>query len=266
MDTEHEDRLEHRRDELRRIVYGTPGGATEEDAAELGAIERELAERDRRAAGAAVASVTDDARASVTEADAAGSITDRATARRARRRLLAAGIAVLALIGAGIGLSVPVREALSPPQGLGVFDRAPAAEELERGGRVATFARLSPDEATTLRSLGRVFGYDFWVYRNTNQVCLLSQRPFFFEWVRSCSSHAGFERFGLSRRIVGDDIRDGARPRRIRPDDIVVVTWGPESTEVEWEVLPAPPEGSAPMTYEEWSSARRTAGVGPDGR
>ena len=47
MDTEPEDRLERRRDELRRIVYGTRGGVPEDDAAELAAVEQELAERDQ---------------------------------------------------------------------------------------------------------------------------------------------------------------------------------------------------------------------------
>ena len=38
--------------------------------------------------------------------------------------------------------------------------------------------------------------------------------------------------------IAADDIRDGARPRRIGPGDVVVITWGPDSTDVEWVVEP----------------------------
>ena len=53
----------------------------------------------------------------------------------------------------------------------------------------------------------------------------------------------GVAAHGLTRRIPADDIRDGARPRRIGPGDVVVVTWGPESTEVEWTVEPHGPAG-----------------------
>ena len=93
-------------------------------------------------------------------------------------------------------------------------------------------------DIASLRSLGRAFGHDFWVFRDDQRVCLISRREFFFGWVETCASLEVFAANGLTRRIPADDIRDGARPRRIGPGDVVVVTWGPESTEVEWTVEP----------------------------
>ena len=45
MGTDQDDQLERRRDELRRIVYGQPGEPSPEVAAELAALEEELAVR-----------------------------------------------------------------------------------------------------------------------------------------------------------------------------------------------------------------------------
>lgn len=252
METADEDRLARRRDELQRIVFGTPGGAQAEAEEELVAVERELAARRGDEPDVVGAATLPDA--VIPEA-----IADRASRPRGRRRLIATAV-VLVLIGVGVALSGGVREALSPPRGVGIFERAPSAAELALVDRVAQTASVSADDALSLRSLGRVFGYDFWAYRNGHQVCLLSQRPFFFDWVRTCASHHGFERFGLSRRISGGDIRSIARPQRIQPDDVVVVSWGPDSIEVEWYVEPAESsrgfgvDGTDPMTYEEWSS------------
>jgi hypothetical protein len=130
----------------------------------------------------------------------------------------------------------PAREALSPPRGLAVFERAQTAEERGRTDEIATAAELQPSEAASLRTLGRAFGHDFWAFRDDDRVCLLVRRQFFFSWVTNCTSIEGFAAHGLSRRIVADDIRDGARPRRIGPGDVVVTTWGPESIELEWTV------------------------------
>ena len=152
--------------------------------------------------------------------------------------MFAALLGVLVVIAVAAALLATVRGALSPPQGLGVFERAQTAEELDRADEVATGARLQPADTEALRSLGRAFGHDFWVYRDDERVCLLSQRQYFFEWVETCASPEVFAAHGLTRRIAADDIRDGARPRRIGPGDVVVVTWGPESTEVEWTVEP----------------------------
>ncbi|MDQ2699617.1 MAG: hypothetical protein M3Y46_12565 [Actinomycetota bacterium] len=287
MGTADEDRLERRRDELRRIVFGTPGGAPVDAEEELVAIERELAARraregvdhdERRAtapgAGAELDATAASDRRALDDHDAAAVdaaanpelVARRSSRSRGHRRGIAVA-GVLVLVGAGAVLSSGVREALSPARGLEIFEREPSARELVLVDRVATTASVSADDAVSLRSLGRVFGYDFWAYRNPHQVCLLSQRPFFFDWVRTCASHRGFDRFGLSRRISGGDIRSIARPQRIQPDDVVVVSWGPDSIDIEWYVERPDParglEGPVPMTYGEWSSSRLA--VRPDG-
>jgi hypothetical protein len=253
MSTEEEDPLERRREELRRIVYGAPGEPADDVAAELAAVERELEGHDAaRSAGAEAsdspARWTDESGAPIGEADdeVDGTTADpdaapdaARPARAPGRRLLIAAIAVLVLIVAGIAVIGPVRELLSPPRGLGVFERPATAEELELADRVAAATDLDAEDASTLRAVGRVFGHWFWVHRDGDQVCLLSQRDFFFEWVSACTTLEEFRRSGLRRWIAGDDIRDSARPPRIRPEDLVEVFWGPQSIEVEWRVLPA---------------------------
>lgn len=222
-----EDPQEDRRDELRRIIYGMSGEPPGDLVAELAAIERERAGRTGPGAP---------------DRDPAVAPSVVAAIRPPGRRLLIVALGALvalALIMVGVAVIGPMREVLSPPRGLDVFERDRTAEERELADQVANAARLGPDDATTLRSVGRVFGYKFWVHRAGDEVCLLSQRPFWFEWVRTCADLEEFREEGLSRRIVGDDIGSGVRPRRIRPDDIVLVTWGPRSIEVEWEVLPA---------------------------
>lgn len=282
MDTENEDQLEHRRDELRRIVYGMPGEPAPEVAAELAAVEAELVVRHRgdesdasahrdhadpdhpapTGRAGAWAETVEPLQPAVPAAAVAAEppvsngpdvpngpyalngpngpeASDSGARRRpTRSRLLAAAVAVLVLVGGGIALLGPVRDALSPPHGLGVFERDQTPEELDRSDEVATGAGLQTSAIASLRWLGRAFGHDFWVFRDDRRVCLLSRREFFFGWVETCASIEVFAAHGLTRRIPADDIRDGARPRRIGPGDVVVVTWGPESTEVEWTVEP----------------------------
>jgi hypothetical protein len=258
MGTADEDRLERRRDELRRIVFGTPGGAPADAEEELVAVERELA---AATAASERPALDGDQRTAAHAGTNPEFVADHPSRSRGHRRMIAVAV-VLVLIGAGAVLSSGVRDALSPARGLEIFEREPSARELALVDRVVTTASVSPDDAVNLRSLGRVFGYDFWAYRNPHQVCMLSQRPFFFDWVRTCASHRGFDRSGLSRRISGDDIRSIARPKRIQPDDVVVVSWGPDSIDIEWYVERPDParelevDGPLPMTYEEWSSSR----------
>ena len=153
--------------------------------------------------------------------------------------MLGGTLAVIVAIAVAFAVLAPARDALSPKRGLGVFEREQTEEELDRANQVATGVGLeSEEDVATLRSLGRAFGYDFWVWRNDERVCLLSQRQYFFEWVETCASIEVFGRYGLTRLIAADDIRDGARPRRIGPGDVVVITWGPDSTDVEWVVEP----------------------------
>ncbi len=153
--------------------------------------------------------------------------------------LLGGTLAVLVVIAIAVAVLAPARDALSPPRGLGVFEREQTEEELDRVNQVATGVGMeSEEDVATLRSLGRAFGYDFWAWRNDERVCLLSQRQYFFEWVETCASLEVFGRYGLTRLIAADDIRNGARPKRIGPGDVVVITWGPDSTDVEWVVEP----------------------------
>lgn len=249
MDAEPEDPLERRRDELRRIVYGTPGEPPEDVVAELAAVERELAARDEPVDVAASDSLdrgtpdepaprpgTADDEDGTDDSDAATSVTERL--QQVRRRPLTIAIVATVLLGAALALISPVRELLSPPRGLAIFERPANAEEQVRADRVAAGAGLESDVAASLRSVGRVFGYDFWVMQEGRQVCLISQREFWFDWVADCVQIDEFGESELTRRISGDDIRDEDRPPRIRPEDTVLVSWGPRSTEVEWEVVP----------------------------
>jgi len=252
MGTDQDDQLERRRDELRRIVYGQPGEPSPEVAAELAALEEELAVRPPDDAGSdhagAEAAAANDAGADDADDDEGsvppdGSAASDGPAPSPRRRrvawVLGGTLAVLVAIAVAFAVLAPARDALSPKRGLGVFEREQTEVELDRANQVATGVGLeSEEDVATLRSLGRAFGYDFWVWRNDERVCLLSQRQYFFEWVETCASIEVFGRYGLTRLIAADDIRDGARPRRIGPGDVVVITWGPDSTDVEWVVEP----------------------------
>ncbi|RXZ72606.1 hypothetical protein [Agromyces albus] len=229
-----EDDLERRRDELRRIVYGAPGEPPAAVAAELAAVERELAARQ---------CLSIDAVEAVDRVDAVDDAEKPAASPQPPRRLsrgwsfLVAAAAIL-LVAVGLAVLAPVREALSPPRGLEVFDRPPTAEERDRAREVVVGAHLEARGAVVLRSLGHVVGYEFWAMLDGDQVCLLSRREFFFDWFATCTSRERFDTYGLTRWISVDDIRHGARPSRALPDDIVVASWGPRSSEVEWRVAP----------------------------
>ena len=277
MGIEHEDPLDRRRDELRRIVYGTRDGAQSDAAVELAEIEAELAARARAAAppepaasvptpspgarsrsditrttGAAGREAAEAFAADAADEDASESREVRTTTataspvveeppprwRPTRTQAIVAAIVAVLVIATAIALVGPARDALSPPRGLGVFEHELLPDDLDVVDQVATGARLQPDEAATLRSLGRAFGYEFWVFRDGGAVCMLSRRLYFFDWERSCATLDEFQANGLTRRIAADDIRDGARPRRVGPGDEVVVTWGPDSTDIEWTVEP----------------------------
>lgn len=270
MGIEHEDPLERRRDELRRIVYGTRGGAESDAATELAEVEAELAARARAAAApvpaASVAPVSvgraDSSRPTLpavpdraedaADDDASSAREPRTTTttappvveeppprwRPTRTQAIVAAIVAVLVVATGIALVGPARDALSPPRGLGVFEHELLPDDLEVVDQVATGARLGPDEAATLRPLGRAFGYEFWVFRDDGRICMLSRRLYFFDWERSCATLQEFQAHGLARRIAADDIRNGARPRVVGPGDVVLVTWGAESTEIEWEVEP----------------------------
>ena len=232
MDTEPHDPRERRRDELRRIVYGAPGEPPAGAVAELFTLEASLA------AG-------DDGDGSARSERSAGIDTAAAQpvdAPPARRRVSRWGIAA-ALVAVAVGAAIvigPARFTLSPPRGLEVFSRAPTDEERAVADDVVSAAQLRETSATALRSLGSLFGYEFWAYRAGDRVCLLSQREFWFAWVDECVSAEEFGRSGLTRSIPADDLRDGAGLRDLQADDVLLVRWGPRSTALEWWIASDP--------------------------
>jgi hypothetical protein len=250
MSTASGDPLERRRDELLAIVYGPAGEASDEVVAELTALEQALGARRGEAGPIASRPSTESPESPESSesseslardpSDGSGATLARGRMRTPRRvRAIAIASAVVMLIAAGIVLIVPVRTMLSPARGLETFERPATLEEGLRAGRVADAAHLQPGDAETLRAVGRVFGHEFWVYRDAGgRVCLLSKRDYWFEWIDECVPLAEFEEVGLTRSIAGDDIRDDARPPRVRLDDVVIVRWGPGSLDVEWEVVP----------------------------
>ena len=257
MSTASGDPLERRRDELLAIVYGPAGEPSDEVVAELAALEHALGARRGDAGRIAARPSTEPAESPESSespespdpsespardpSDGSGAVAARGRLRAPRRlRVIAIASAVIVLIAAGIVLIAPVRAMLSPARGLETFERPPTPEEGLRAGRVADAAHLQPGDAGTLRSVGRVFGHEFWVHRDAHgRVCLLSKRDFWFDWIDECVPLVEFEEVGLTRTLAGDDIRDDARPPRVRPDDVVIVRWGPRSLDVEWEVEPA---------------------------
>ncbi|MDQ0894685.1 hypothetical protein [Agromyces ramosus] len=266
MDAEAEDPLERRRDELRRIVYGTPGEPSPGAVAELVAIERRLGGRADGGTGAPPPGLS--APRSGSETPSAESVPNaevpRPDERPTRRWRFATAVTVLASAVGAIALLGPVRELLLPPRGLEVFERAPSVAELDRARDVTEATHLDPAAASSLRPLGSAVGYEVWTYRDGERVCLLTQRDFWFAWISSCVTLEEFRERGLVRRIPAAEISDLTRPSPVAPDDVVLLEWGPRSTGVEWRAVPAgePPAGSAPMTYEEWASTRVAARLG----
>jgi len=256
MRTEAEDPLERRRDELRRIVYGTPGEPSPDVVDELVAIEQELVARDF----STVAAESAEPPSAAEDPPAEGSPPDPPPSRR--WPFVAA--AALALAVVAIALLGPARDLLVPPRGLQVFEQAPSATELDRARDVSEAAHLDPASRSSLRPLGSAVGYEVWTYRDGDRVCLLTQRDFWFAWISSCVTLDEFRESGLVRRIPAAEISDLTRPSPVEPGDLVVLEWGPWSTGVEWRAVPggAPGSRATPMTYEEWASRRTAARLG----
>jgi hypothetical protein len=244
MHAEAEDPLERRLDELRRIVYGTPVEPPAGVVAELLALEHELVVREAADRGPPLSESSTPRDEPIAPAPTGMATTepmpegDEQPMRvPMRHRRLARALTALALAGAAIAVLGPARDLLSPPRGLEVFEHVPSAAELDRAAEVVEAAYLDPVPSSALRSLGHVVGYEVWVYRDGRSVCLLTQRDFWFSWVRSCVSLAEFHERGLVRRIPAGEISDLTRPRPVAPDDIVLVEWGPLSTGVEWRTV-----------------------------
>jgi len=256
MDSESEHMLDHRRDELRRIVYGTPGEPPARVVAELVALEHELqlVARDggdrgpsssrrpalssegarRRQRESEPGPEPEQGLEPIDEPDRLALPVPAPT----RRWRFATALTALAVTAGAIALLGPAREVLSPPRGLEVFERSPSAEELERAFEVSAAAQLDPAVSSSLRSIGHAVGYQVWVYRDGGSVCLLTQRDFWFAWVSSCVSLEEFRERGLVRRIPAGEISDLTRPKPVSPDDVVLVEWGPWSSGVEWHDVP----------------------------
>jgi hypothetical protein len=130
----------------------------------------------------------------------------------------------------------PIREVTDPPRGLSVFEREQTAQELRSVDRIVAAADLGPEATGTLRSLGRIFGHDFWAYRLEDHVCLVSQRLYWYDWIQTCETVRHFEQYGIDRRIHVDDVPEDAWPGGVEADDVIVVNWGPRSIELQWEI------------------------------
>jgi hypothetical protein len=263
--------LEARAAELRRAVYGTPGGHETDAVAELAQVEDALARLRGPPAGSESPSA---AGAPAANADATDAAAPLARRRRTRGILIAVAAAVaVVVVGAALALG-PIREFAGPPRGLAVFDRAPVdADAGPRGSDVT----LDQSAASTLRHIGRVAGHDVWVFRDGTDVCMIAQLGEENGWGANCVTEEVFLDRGIRRYIAYDELCDETRPPGLEPGTAVALAWNAESTEVEWSIVPisesgadrdrlsvpALPSGSAGMTYEEWSSARLAAR--PDG-
>jgi hypothetical protein len=269
-----ESELEARAAELRRTVYGTPGGHETDAVGELAKVEEALARlksppagsESPSAAGAPAAGAAGPAGA----ADAAQAAWPLAGGRRTRGILItvAAAVAVV-VVGAALALG-PIRELTDPPRGLAVFDRAPVETDTGPRGSDVT---LDQRAASTLRHIGLVVGYDVWVFRDGTDVCMIAQLGEENGWGANCVTEEVFLDRGIRRYIAYDELCDETRPPGLEPGGALALAWSADSTEVEWSIVPmsesgadrdrvqvpALPGGSAAMTYEEWSSARLAA-------
>lgn len=264
--------LEARAAELRRAVYGTPGGHETDAVAELEQVEETLARLRNPRAGSESPSA---AGGSVADAgDVPGAAVSLARQRRTRRILIPVASAV-AVVVAGAALAFgPLRELAGPPRGLAVFDRPPVEADTGPRGSDVT---LDQHAASTLRHIGRVVGHDVWVFRDGSDVCMIAQLGEENGWGANCVTEAVFLDRGIRRYIAYDELCDETRPPGLEQGGALVFAWNDDSTEVEWSIVPisessadrdrvrvpALPSGSAPMTYEEWSSTRLAAR--PDG-
>jgi hypothetical protein len=270
-----ETELEARAAELRRLVYGTPGGHESDAVTELVEVEHALAKlRETSAASASgtpMGTRTSAGRAAPTPALAEDpeDATDSSERTPRARRMVLAGAAALVVAGAALAIG-PIQDLAEPPRGLEIFDRARSDEDAgPRGSEIALGARA----VETIRHIGRVVGFDVWVFRDGTDVCMIVQRDERSGWGAKCMHEADFLDRGIRQLITADELSGRARPAGLEPGTAVELQWNEDSVDVEWAIVPiteaaadpgrvwvpASPEGSAPMTYEEWSSARLAA-------
>ena len=131
----------------------------------------------------------------------------------------------------------PRAGALSPPRALELFERPATAGGAAAGARRRGRRRVAADVVIDRARLERGLGYEFWAYRDDDRVCLLSRREYWFPWVHECATVEEFAASGLTRVIPAGELSDSVRPSGVTPDELVVVTWGPTSIELEWSVI-----------------------------
>lgn len=243
-------RLTARRDELRRVIYGVPGGDTSDAVAQLAAVEREL-ERFERPTSAAAGAI----------------VSSRSTRSRRRRHLMLAGAGLLGAVAVVAVVFSALPDAADTPRGLEVFDRA--RDDVDAGPR-AFVAVLGTDAVETFRSIGHAVGHDVWVFRDDGDVCMIAQRQQWSSWGANCVSEREFADAGIRQFITHDEFGDQAPPAGLDPASAVELAWNAHSTAVEWAIVPRSQastdgvwvwvptpvdDGPAPMTYDEWSSS-----------
>ncbi|PWC03645.1 hypothetical protein [Agromyces badenianii] len=285
MDLDHA-RLTARRDELRRVVYGAPGGHESNAVAELADVERQLEQLEQLAQLRAM----QESAAGSAEGDRAaeGGVDDGVVARTglsrprpgrpwfARPVVALLGAAVAVAVGGGLAVALdPWADAGEPPRGLEVFERAD--DDVDAAPR-AFVAALGREAVATFRNIGRAVGHDVWVFRDGRDVCMIAQRRPWSSWGANCVSETKFMRSGISQFITYDEFSGQARPAGLDYSSAVELTWTNGSAEVEWSIVPASRAavdgvwvwvpasadgGSVPMTYEEWSTVG--PGAGPNG-
>lgn len=274
-------RLFARRDELRRVIYGTPGGDTAEAGAELAVVEQELDELDARDARERLERFNrrgNDSQAAAAASVASGTSepSEPSDASRSRwwRRPAFVGAGALAVAAIGITVAVAIGSPpnlADPPRGLEVFDRG--RDAVDAGPR-AFVAVLGTEAAATFRSIGHAVGHDVWVFRDDGDVCMIAQREQWSSWGANCVTETEFARRGIRQFITADEFGDQEPPIGLHPSSAVELVWNERSTAVEWSIVPlsnasvdgvwvfvpAPvDDGPTPMTYDEWSSSGAVA-------
>lgn len=226
--------LEARRDELRRRVYGVPGGADEATVAELLEVERRIADAERAAAEAPRAvprPATGDAQPDEPpDAEPAS----RADAPPARRRGVAWAVAGVLAIATALGATAIANLEPAVADPLAVFARPQSADD--RSPFLRTHSRDS------MRKVGELHGFGFWAYRNGERVvCLTSVR--LDDPLDTRGECAGLDRFlghGITIQYAIENLPFAVWPPEARPGDVLSMTWRGEEPELSWDLVRLP--------------------------
>ncbi|ANJ25799.1 hypothetical protein [Agromyces aureus] len=168
--------------------------------------------------------------AGMPDVDAADGSRRRGARSGARRRTLlfgaVAAIGVVALLG-------PMRALAEPPRGLEVFDRAPDPSQAMMPGENEI---LTPESLASVRFIGTEVGYDAWVFRDRNDVCMTLQRENWYGSGTTCVAEADFARTGIRQVVRYEQLYDLVRPVGVGPGDGVEFAWTADSTALEWSM------------------------------